>query len=69
MNQKQKDKFHKAIKDLTELLDELNQDVYTYELEYNQASCTFRIVKTIEDARVITVEQDNTYFPNIYIEE
>lgn len=69
MNQKQKDKFHKAIKDLTELLDELNQDTYMYELEYNQASCTFKIVKTIEDAKVITIEQDDTHFPWFYMEE
>lgn len=69
MNQRQKNKFHKAIKDLTELLNELNQGIYGYELIYNQAACTFRISKMVEDAREVIVEQDDTYFPDMYMEE
>ena len=69
MNQRQKNKFHKAIKDLAELLDELNQGIYGYELIYNQATCTFRISKTVEDAREVIVEQDDTYFSEFYMEE
>lgn len=69
MNQRQKNKFHKAIKDLTELLDELNQGIYGYELIYNQATCTFKISKMVEDARVVIVEQDDTYFPDMSMEE
>lgn len=69
MNQRQKNKFHKAIKDLAELLNELNQGIYGYELIYNQATCTFRISKIVEDAREVIVEQDTTYFPEFYVEE
>ena len=69
MNQRQKNKFHKAIKDLAGLLDELNQGIYGYELIYNQPTCTFRISKIIEDAREVIVEQDDTYFPDLYLNE
>ena len=69
MNQRQKNKFHKAIKDLIELLDELNQGIYGYELIYNQATCTFKIIKMVEDAREVIVEQDDTYFPDMSMEE
>ena len=69
MNQRQKNKFHKAIKDLAELLDELNQGIYGYELIYNQPTCTFRISKMVEDAREVIVEQDDTYFPDLYLNE
>ena len=69
MNQRQKNKFHKAIKSLSDLLDELNQGIYGYELIYNQATCTFKIIKMVEDAREVIVEQDDTYFPDMSMEE
>lgn len=69
MNQRQKNKFHKAIESLSDLMLELNQVIYGYELIYNQATYTFKIIKMVEDAREVIVEQDNTYFPDMSMEE
>ena len=45
MNQRQKNKFHKAIKDLTELLQELNAGCENWELRYSNPDGTFQLRK------------------------
>ena len=68
MNQRQKNKFHKAIKNLKELLVELNEGrINDYELRYSLATCTFRITQ-LGYSDVVELETDDTYFPYMEIE-
>ena len=43
MNQKQKNKFHKAIKSLTDLMLELNSGCESWELRYSTANNKFSL--------------------------
>lgn len=71
MNQRQKNKFHKAIEDLYDLLDELNTnklgDFYT--LVYSVGSSRFYIKKQDKNYNTDIEEQDMFYFSEFYAEE
>lgn len=71
MNQRQKNKFHKAIESLSDLLDELNNnqtgDFYT--LVYSVGNSRFHIKKQDKNYNTDIEEQDNTYFSEFYAEE
>lgn len=71
MNQRQKNKFHKAIEDLSDLLDELNNnqtgDFYT--LVYSVGDGRFFIKKQDKNYNTDIAEQDMTYFSEFYAEE
>ena len=71
MNQRQKNKFHKAIKSLSDLIDELNNnkngDFYT--LVYSVGDSRFHIKKQDKNFNTDIEEQDNTYFSEFYMEE
>ena len=70
MNQKQKNKFHKAIKSLTELLDELNAGNEVWELRYSSSDSKFHLAKMgLINSGWTKQEQDDTYFPFFDIEE
>ena len=70
MNQKQKIKFHKAIKSLSELLNELNSGCESWELRYSQATNRFHLAKmNITKLQFTNEEQDETYFPCFDMEE
>ena len=71
MNQRQKNKFHKAIKDLTELLQELNAGCENWELRYSNPDGTFQLRKTCYDGIENMPEKvfDDTYFPWFYMED
>ena len=70
MNQGQKNKFHKAIKSLSEVLSELNKDTSdVYQLCYNQVTCKFDITRIGLKSKVDIIEEDDTYFPDLYMEE
>lgn len=71
MNQRQKNKFHKAIESLSDLLDELNDnktgDFYT--LVYSVGNSRFHIKKQDKKYNTDIEEQDMTYFSEFYAEE
>jgi len=72
MNQRQKNKFHKAIKSLSDLIDELNNnnkngDFYT--LVYSVGDSRFHIKKQDKNFNTDIEGQDNTYFSEFYMEE
>ena len=71
MNQRQKNKFHKAIESLSDLLDELNTnklgDFYT--LVYSVGDGRFYIKKQDKNYNTYIEEQDMTYFSEFYAEE
>ena len=71
MNQRQKNKFHKAIKSLSDLIDELNNnqigDFYT--LVYSVGDNRFNIKKQDKNFNTDIEEQDMTYFSEFYMEE
>lgn len=71
MNQRQKNKFHKAIKSLSNLIDELNDnktgDFYT--LVYSVGDSRFYIKKQDKNYNTDIEEQDTTYFSEFYAEE
>lgn len=71
MNQRQKNKFHKAIKSLSNLIDELNDnqigDFYT--LVYSVGDSRFHIKKQGKNYNTDIEEQDMTYFSEFYMEE
>ena len=71
MNQRQKNKFHKAIESLSDLLDELNTnklgDFYT--LVYSVGDSRFYIKKQDKNFNTDIAEQDTTYFSEFYAEE
>ena len=71
MNQRQKNKFHKAIKDLTELLQELNAGCENWELRYSNCDGKFHLRKICFDGLGNPSERifDDTYFPWFYMEE
>ena len=70
MNQRQKNKFHKAIKNLTELLDELNAGNEVWELRYSSSNCKFHLAKMgLINFGYSNEEQDETYFPLFDMEE
>ena len=70
MNKQQKDKFHKAIKDLSDILTELNQDTSdVYQLCYDQVTCKFDITRIGLKGKVDIIEKDDTYIPDLYVEE
>ena len=71
MNQRQKNKFHKAIKDLTELLQELNSGCEDWELRYSNPDGTFQLRKKCYDGIENMPEKvfDDTYFPWFYMED
>ena len=45
MNQRQKNKFHKAIKSLSDLMQELNSGCESWELHYSNSDCKFSLYK------------------------
>ena len=69
MNQRQKNKFHKAVENLSNLIEELNnnQNGDFYTLVYSVGDSRFHIKK--QDKNYNTEEQDNTYFSEFYAEE
>ena len=71
MNQRQKNKFHKAIESLSDLIDELNNnqtgDFYT--LVYSVVDSRFHIKKQDKNYNTDIEEQDMTYFSEFYMEE
>lgn len=70
MNQRQKNKFHKAIKSLSDLMLELNSGCESWELRYSQVNNRFNLAKmNVTKLRFINEEQDETYFPCFDIEE
>lgn len=71
MNQKQKNKFHKAIESLSDLLDELNdnQNGDFYTLVYSVGDGRFFIKKQDKSYNTDIEEQDMTYFSVFYAEE
>ncbi len=70
MNQKQKNKFHKAIKSLTELLNGLNTSNEVWELRYSSSNCKFHLAKMgLINFGYSNEEQDETYFPLFDMEE
>lgn len=70
MNQRQKNKFHKAIESLSELLIELNSGCESWELRYNNSDSRFHLSKmSLNTLSYINEEQDETYFPCFDMEE
>ena len=71
MNQKQKNKFHKAIKNLSDLIDELNNNQIGnfYTLVYSVGDSRFHIEKQDKNCNTDIEEQDMTYFSEFYEEE
>lgn len=71
MNQKQKNKFHKAIESLSDLIDELNNnkngDFYT--LVFSVSESRFHIKKQDKNYNTDVEEQDMTYFSEFYMDE
>ena len=64
MNQRQKNKFHKAIKSLSDLMLELNSGCECCELHYSYSDCKFSLYKSQKE---IETEQDDTNFPWLHI--
>lgn len=71
MNQRQKNKFHKAVKSLSDLMLELNSGCESWELHYSNSDCKFSLYKLQFNSsqKEIEIEQDETYFPCFDIEE
>ena len=70
MNQRQKNKFHKAIESLSDLIDELNnKNDGFYTLVYSVGDSRFHIKKQDKNYNTDIEEQDNTYFSEFYMEE
>lgn len=69
MNQRQKNKFHKAIKSLSDLMQELNSGCESWELHYSNSDCKFSLYKLQFDGSQNEIEQDDTNFPWMYMEE
>ena len=70
MNQRQKNKFHRAIKSLSDLIDELNSGNESWELIYNFADCKFNLSKLdMTDVTYKRVVQDDTYMPCVDMED
>ena len=70
MNQRQKNKFHKAIKSLSDLMLELNSGCESWELRYNNCDNKFHLSKmSLNTLSYINEEQDETYFPCFDMEE
>lgn len=71
MNQTQKNKFHKAIENLSDLIDELNdnQNGDFYTLVYSVGDSRFHIKKQNKNFNTDIEEQDDTYFSEFYMEE
>ena len=71
MNQRQKNKFHKAIKSLSDLMLELNSGCESWELHYSNSDCKFSLDKLQFNGsqKEIETEQDDTNFPWMYMEE
>lgn len=71
MNQRQKNKFHKAIKSLSDLMLELNSGCESWELNYSNSDCKFSLYKLQFNGlqKEIEIEQDDTNFPWMYIKE
>lgn len=71
MNDRQKNKFHRAIENLSDLLDELNdnQNGNFYTLVYSVGDSRFHIKKQDKNYNTDIEEQDMTYFSEFYMEE
>jgi hypothetical protein len=71
MNQRQKNKFHKAIESLSDLIDELNNNQIGdfYILVYSVGENRFHIRKQDKNYNTDVEEQDMTYFSEFYVEE
>ena len=70
MNQRQKNKFHKAIKSLSDLMLELNSGCESWELRYSTANNKFSLyLQNCITFEFEQQEQDETYFPCFDMEE
>ena len=70
MNQRQKNKFHKAIKSLSDLMLELNSGCESWELHYSNSDCKFSLyLQNCITFKFEQQEQDDTNFPWMYMEE
>lgn len=70
MNRRQKNKFHKAIKSLSDLMLELNSGCESWELRYSTANNKFSLyLQNCITFEFEQQEQDDTNFPWMYMEE
>ena len=70
MNRRQKNKFHKAIKSLSDLMNELNSGNESWELRYSNCSGKFNLSKLdMTDIAYKRVIQDDTYMPCVDMED